>query len=65
MIKLIYLCTSQGSKDEWNVVLMTLIAFNTMAMLVFAFCSSTNLQPWDPRSRKEKTASPSAQESNS
>nr|NP_650243.2 uncharacterized protein Dmel_CG7091 [Drosophila melanogaster]AAF54879.3 uncharacterized protein Dmel_CG7091 [Drosophila melanogaster] len=54
-----------GSKDEWNVVLMTLIVFNTMAMLVFAFCSSTNLQPWDPRSRMEKTASPSAQESNS
>ncbi|XP_033166653.1 sialin [Drosophila mauritiana] len=54
-----------GSKDEWNVVLMTLIGFNTMAMLVFAFCSSTNLQPWDPRSRKEKTGSPSAQESNS
>ncbi|KRK03557.1 sialin isoform X1 [Drosophila yakuba] len=55
-----------GSKDEWNVVLVTLIACNTLAMLVFAFCSSTNLQPWDPRSRKEKeTGSPRAQDSNS
>ncbi|XP_017084666.2 sialin [Drosophila eugracilis] len=47
-----------GSKEEWNVVLISLIAFNMMAMLVFGFCSSTNLQPWDPRSEKEKTRSP-------
>ncbi|XP_037732899.1 sialin isoform X1 [Drosophila subpulchrella] len=51
-----------GSKKEWNTVLLTLIAFNTMAMLVFWFCSSTNLQPWDPRSEKKKTRSAPAKE---
>ncbi|XP_050744630.1 sialin [Drosophila biarmipes] len=54
-----------GSKEEWNTVLITLIAFNSMAMLVFGFCSTTNLQPWDPRSEKEKTRSPQANEINS
>ncbi|XP_017040221.1 sialin [Drosophila ficusphila] len=54
-----------GGKKEWNVVLITLIAFNTMAMLVFGFCSSTNLQQWDPRSEKENVTSATAKPNNS
>ncbi|XP_016976642.1 sialin [Drosophila rhopaloa] len=46
-----------GTKDEWNKVLFTLIAFNTLAMLVFGLCSSTNLQSWDPSSEKQKPRS--------
>ncbi|KAH8292145.1 hypothetical protein KR054_006311 [Drosophila jambulina] len=49
-----------GSKEEWNVVLMTLIAFNTMAMIVFGLCSSTRLQSWDPRSGETHERSTSA-----
>ncbi|KAI8044882.1 hypothetical protein M5D96_001057 [Drosophila gunungcola] len=51
-----------GSKGEWNVVLVTLIAFNTMAMLVFVVCSSTNLQSWDPSGQKEKSRSTPAKQ---
>ncbi|XP_017036408.1 sialin [Drosophila kikkawai] len=51
-----------GSKEEWNVVLMTLIAFNTLAMLVFGLCSSTRLQPWDPRNGDTHERSASAKE---
>ncbi|KAH8349143.1 hypothetical protein KR084_007353 [Drosophila pseudotakahashii] len=54
-----------GSKIEWNVVMITLIAFNTMAMLVFGFCSSTHLQPWDPLSEKNKKRSTAAKAVNS
>ncbi|KAH8273089.1 hypothetical protein KR018_000245 [Drosophila ironensis] len=47
----------QGSKSEWDQVLMTLIAFNVLAMLVFGLGSSTHLQPWDPRSSTEPPSS--------
>ncbi|SPP87948.1 sialin [Drosophila guanche] len=42
-----------GTKAEWNIVLLTLIIFNGMAMIVFGLFSSTRLQPWDPRRRME------------
>ncbi|KAH8383765.1 hypothetical protein KR009_010402 [Drosophila setifemur] len=53
-----------GTKSEWNMVLITLIASNTMAVLVFGFCSSTNLQSWDPRKTPEPTVSTPAKETN-
>ncbi|XP_030559335.1 sialin [Drosophila novamexicana] len=40
-----------GIKSEWNCVLLTLILFNALAIIVFGLCSSTALQPWDPRSQ--------------
>lgn len=55
----------QGSKPEWNMVLLSLVAFNIMALLVFGLCSSTNLQPWDPRSNKAPTRNREAKENNS
>ncbi|EDV42636.1 uncharacterized protein Dana_GF16923 [Drosophila ananassae] len=54
-----------GSKPEWNMVLLSLVAFNIMALLVFGLCSSTNLQPWDPRSNKAPTRNREAKENNS
>ncbi|KAH8250024.1 hypothetical protein KR026_003984 [Drosophila bipectinata] len=54
-----------GSKSEWNKVLLTVIAFNIMALLVFGLCSSTKLQPWDPRSNKAPTENRESKENNS
>ncbi|XP_002013876.2 sialin isoform X2 [Drosophila persimilis] len=42
-----------GTKAEWNIVLLTLILFNGMAMFVFGLFSSTRLQSWDPRRHAE------------